>query len=121
MSSNEIPKYSYDYLSDALAIDISNNQEYHDTITLEKNNIIIDIDKNKFPLSIEILDGSKMLGVEKNLLKKSSLRDLQLYKNGKKTIMKILIVAHRQATDKINASNSYSINEGLNELIIEVF
>ena len=118
MNSNEKLEYSYDSLSDALAIDIHNSGKYHDTITLDEN-IIIDINKNEFPLSIEILDVSKMLNIEKDLLKKSSLKDLQVLKNGKKIIMNILITIHTPNIDEIKTPNNYSINEESKELVFE--
>ena len=119
MNSNEKLEYSYDSLSDALAIDIHNSGKYHDTITLDEN-IIIDINKNEFPLSIEILDVSKMLNIEKDLLKKSSLKDLQVLKNGKKIIMNILITIHTPNIDEIKTPNNYSINEESKELVFEL-
>ena len=118
MNSNEKLDYSYDALSDALAIDIPSSREYYDTITLDEN-IIIDIDKNEFPLSIEMLNVSKILDIEKNFLKKSSLKDLQIYKHGKKIIMKILIAIHTQDIGEIKTSNNYLINKESNELVIE--
>ena len=118
MNSNEKLDYSYDALSDALAIDIPSSREYYDTITLDEN-IVIDIDKNECPLSIEMLNVSKILDIEKNFLKKSSLKDLQIYKQEKKIIMKILIAIHTQDIGEIKTSNNYSINNESNELVIE--
>jgi uncharacterized protein YuzE len=118
MNDNGKFEYEYDFSSDALAIDIHNNIEYYDTLTLDKN-IIIDIDKNKSPLSIEILNVSKVLDVEKNLLTKSSLHDLQINKEEEKIVIDITILIHIGNKAKINSLDSYMINEGSDELLLK--
>ncbi|KZX17695.1 DUF2283 domain-containing protein [Methanobrevibacter filiformis] len=118
MKNNKNFGYSYDVLSDAVTINPHNNREYYDTITLDKN-IIIDIDKTGFPTVIEILDFSKILDIEKYLLEKSSLNNLQINKDGKNIIIRIIIEVSTPRLDEIKTSNNYSINKGLTELIIE--
>nr|WP_302578892.1 DUF2283 domain-containing protein [Methanobrevibacter arboriphilus] len=118
MNDNGKFEYNYDFSSDALSIDIHNDLEYYDTLTLDKN-IIIDVDKNKSPLSIEILNVSKVLDIEKNFLTKSSLHDLQIKKEEEKIIISIVILSHVRNTTKITSLDNYVINEGSNELLIK--
>ncbi len=58
----------YDMENDSLFMHITDKYEYKESLELG-NNIILDFDKNYVPVAIEILDGSKFLGVGKFSLK----------------------------------------------------
>ena len=67
----------YDYQNDSLFLYIEDEHEYKESIELG-NNIILDFDKYYVPVALEILDASKILGIEKFILKKGFKLQMQI-------------------------------------------
>jgi uncharacterized protein YuzE len=67
----------YDYLNDSLFLYVRREHEYKESMELG-NNIILDFDKEYVPVALEILDASKVLGIEKFALKRDFGLDMQI-------------------------------------------
>ena len=58
----------YDYHLDIYTITVKENFKFGKSLELEEG-VILDFDENDVPISIEILDISKRLGIKKSILK----------------------------------------------------
>lgn len=59
--------YIYDYEYDLIDINIDESVKYKRSIEIT-NGIILDLDENEFPASLEIISASKILGIDKQYL-----------------------------------------------------
>jgi len=61
-------EYKYDYTYDVLAIKVTRPFKYNKTVEMDEG-ILLDFDVDNIPVSLEILDASKILNVPKYSLK----------------------------------------------------
>jgi len=67
----------YDYLNDSLFLYVKHEHDYKASMELG-NNIILDFDTEYVPVALEILDASKVLGIDKFALKRDFGLDMQI-------------------------------------------
>ena len=77
----------YDYLLDIYTITVRKNFKFGKSLELEEG-VILDFDENNVPISIEIIDISKRLGINKNILKSANTQ-MRIICN--KTILEVKI------------------------------
>ena len=103
--NKEIMIFQYDYENDILFFHSEKNYEYGFSEPLDES-VIIDFNKNKFPIGLEVLDVSKLLKVKKYILKNLKEGDLFIRIN-KKEIMVNLILSmeiHNKTSQMIPVS-----------------
>jgi len=118
MKNNKRFEYKYDSLADALAIVFDNGLSYGNTITLD-NNIIVDVSNNGIPISIEVLDLSKMLNIQKELLKASVIDNLRIMKDIEKIMIEFTIKVDIHNSVGIQNLTSHSFNNEFNGIFFE--
>jgi uncharacterized protein YuzE len=67
----------YDYQNDSLFLYVSHDHEYKESIELGAN-ITLDFDKHYVPIALEILDASKVLGIEKFIFNKGFKLNMEI-------------------------------------------
>lgn len=63
----------YDYPLDICTITVKNDYKFGRSLELEEG-VILDFDENNVPVSIELLDISKRLGIKKSQIKSSNVQ-----------------------------------------------
>lgn len=63
----------YDSFLDIYTITVKENFKFGKSLELEEG-VILDFDENNVPISIEILDISKRLGIKKNIIKSANVQ-----------------------------------------------
>lgn len=104
--TRKIKKIDYDEEVDILSID-ADHVDYKYSIDLGK--IIVDFDRNDVPIGLEILDASKTLGIDidilKNIRSAMSTISVDLEKNDIKVILAVIY--------ENNVSKTYSFKDTL--------
>jgi uncharacterized protein YuzE len=102
----------YDYQNDSLFLYVSHDNEYKESIELGEN-IILDFDKHYVPIALEILDASKVLGIEKFILNKGFKLNMEIGINEVSISIKALfkVFKHQKLIDApVNATTTNDIN-----------
>ena len=94
----------YDYTYDIYTITVKNHNRHGKTIELEEG-VLLDLDENNIPFSIEILDTSKRLNIPKRKLINADAQMRVICKEDilKVTIQFYYIVHEKELTKTINS------------------
>lgn len=97
--NKSIMLFHYDCEEDILFFYSKQNQKYEVSEFITKS-VVIDLNENKFPIGLEILDASKLLNTKKYLLKNIKEGEIAIKINEDKIELKLslTIPIHRKAT-----------------------
>ncbi len=101
----------YDYLLDIYTITVKENFKFGKSLELEEG-VILDFDENNVPISIEILDISKRLGIKKNIIQSA---DVQMKIMCNQEILKVTIkffykIHEKEFSETINSRIANNFN-----------
>jgi len=122
MLDKKMFEVEYEYDGDADAIFIKKKNDYKYKISVELNsNIIMDFDKNNNPVSIEILNASNVLNIDKLSLKR--IINLNMTISVNKEIICVdakIIVKVRNRKTELSLHPSTTNDMGMPEFVVEL-
>jgi len=99
--NKNIMLFNYDYKEDILFFYSKKSHKYEVSEFITKS-VVIDLNKNKFPMGVEILDASKLLNTKKYLLKNIKDGEIAIKISEDKIELKLsLIIPIHQKTTSV--------------------
>ncbi|KZX14512.1 hypothetical protein MBCUT_20840 [Methanobrevibacter cuticularis] len=117
-----IMSIDYDYKEDILFFQSPTKQKYEFSEFLDKS-VVMDFNKNKIPMGLEILNASKVLKAKKYLLKKINTGDMYIKITEKKIELNIILTIkiHQRPTSipiNVIGDNNYHLPNSQTELAV---
>lgn len=114
--------YDYDYSADNLGIKVNHSFQYGETIEME-DGLLLDLDVNDVPTSLEILDASKRFNLPKDSLKNIVFLNVEICIDDKSIVINAVIgvlidnVKNKQSIESF-ACNNYNIPNSVTQLAL---
>ena len=103
--------YSYDSSCDVLVVKVKRDFTYAKTVEMDEG-VLLDFDINNLPISLEILDASKIFKVPKGSLNNPSSFNMNVFVNEDSikidVIMEVVIDYHHENTKLDSLVNNYA-------------
>ena len=103
--------YSYDSSCDVLVVKVKRDFTYAKTVEMDVG-VLLDFDINNVPISLEILDASKIFKVPKGSLNNPSSFNMNVFVNEDSikidVIMEVLVDYHQKNTKLDSLVNNYA-------------
>ena len=103
--------YSYDSSCDVLVVKVKRDFTYAKTVEMDVG-VLLDFDINNLPISLEILDASKIFKVPKGSLNNPSSFNMNVFVNEDSikidVIMEVLVDYHQKNTKLDSLVNNYA-------------
>lgn len=101
--------YRYDYPSDNLGIKVTHNFEYDETVEMDEG-ILLDFDVDNVPVSLEMLDASKRLGLDSESLKNIVCLEVNILVDEKSISLNAVIGVLMDDIEKKQVFKSFTSN-----------
>ena len=103
--------YNYDSSCDVLVVKVKRDFTYAKTVEMDEG-VLLDFDINNVPISLEILDASKIFKVPKGSLNNPSSFNMNVFVNEDSikidVIMEVLVDYHQKNTKLDSLVNNYA-------------
>lgn len=103
-------EYKYDMEVDALFINIKKDYEYDTSIELD-NDVIMDFDKNGFPVALEVLNASSVLKTPKYSLNNINTIKMNVDINEKSIGLKVVLGLTIHNKNQIQSISTFTSND----------